>query len=880
MQSSHNKENNGSGSQFGPVSRDPNSQEKLYLTLLAALFVVLGVGAIAILGIWISGTDAFVEAVQDDSDQSPVLAFLENFGIVIPVLVVGLGATFVFLGVQLLSWQIAPARWAVVSLTWLIVFSIIIGALLFVTASETREVQGGPPEEVWTLEAALPLLLPFLVAAAIFFVALRWLDSIIQIIFKGEESLGSASARVAWNLLIPTVAVLILVAARPLEQTFITSLTDKRFGSAREANFVGLDNYRDLLTIRLDTVDCQTDPESDECETTSDGQIEWESIGNEGLFRRGLFNGDGSLVEPGTRIFGETQLTEAEIEAGAQQEFFRIFLAEDLYNLDGEEPTPIFFDVIFNEDLDIIENPPTLFTQPTADDPDDPRLQLNTRTEEWAGRSLNLSEVELGSVTYYGFLVEDGDFEPYTGRVFTEDGEELFIGYRMYENTPEFGIYQTFRPDGDFFSFQAPVFGAEGEELPRLLEVTEETAIFIEVDVLAQGAVTTEVEAEDGETTQTEVAYDELFNDAGELIWEGDDLFNEQGEEVDEDDLIPLPDEGAVLVPLEYEAVFDEEGNLIWEGGALYSEEGRQLNAQELRAVPLEEMIMQPVPYDNVFNDEDEFIWTGDDLLGAEGREMETRNLLAVEGYTTAYHFGIGGESALAVSGLDSDFIEAFGNTIQFTFISVFFELILGMFVALVVNSQFVGRGALRAAMLIPWAVPTVVSARLWEVMLRDNQSGVFNAFAVQTGLLESSQAWLANPDLQIPVMAAIDIWKTTPFMALLLLAGLQTIPGDIYEAADVDGASKVRQFFSLTLPLLRPTIAVALVFRTLDALRVFDVFQVLLGRAKLTMATYNYETLISNQDGGYAAAIGVVIFIIILIFTIIYVQTLGVEDQ
>ncbi|PJF25104.1 MAG: sugar ABC transporter permease, partial [Phototrophicales bacterium] len=104
--------------------------------------------------------------------------------------------------------------------------------------------------------------------------------------------------------------------------------------------------------------------------------------------------------------------------------------------------------------------------------------------------------------------------------------------------------------------------------------------------------------------------------------------------------------------------------------------------------------------------------------------------------------------------------------------------------------------------------------------------------------------------------------------------------PSDIYEAADVDGANKVRQFFSLTLPLLRPTIAVALVFRTLDAVRVFDVFNVLLGRQQLSMATYNYETLVTSQQLGYASAIGVVIFIIILLFTIGYVRILGVSAE
>jgi trehalose/maltose transport system permease protein len=126
----------------------------------------------------------------------------------------------------------------------------------------------------------------------------------------------------------------------------------------------------------------------------------------------------------------------------------------------------------------------------------------------------------------------------------------------------------------------------------------------------------------------------------------------------------------------------------------------------------------------------------------------------------------------------------------------------------------------------------------------------------------------------------AVDVWKTAPFMALLLLAGLQTIPADIYEAADVDGASKVRQFFTITLPLLRPTIGVALIFRTLDALRAFDVFQVLLDSTRPSLARYNYDQLVLNQKDGYASTVGVVIFIMILIFTVLYVRFVGIEQE
>ncbi len=238
------------------------------------------------------------------------------------------------------------------------------------------------------------------------------------------------------------------------------------------------------------------------------------------------------------------------------------------------------------------------------------------------------------------------------------------------------------------------------------------------------------------------------------------------------------------------------------------------------------------------------------------------------------------GANELLFSARDRDFWLSVGNTLYFTIFSVSFELLLGLGIALILNMHFKGRGLLRTAMLVPWAIPTVVSARLWELMLRDNSSGLINMVLLQLGLITQPQAWLANPALQIPSLIMVDVWKTTPFMALILLAGLMVIPGDIYEAADVDGAGKIRQFFKLTLPLLMPAIAIALIFRTLDAVRVFDVFQVLLGRARLSMATYNHEQLVNFQQGGYASAIGVVIFVIILLFTIAYMRVLNVRAE
>lgn len=232
------------------------------------------------------------------------------------------------------------------------------------------------------------------------------------------------------------------------------------------------------------------------------------------------------------------------------------------------------------------------------------------------------------------------------------------------------------------------------------------------------------------------------------------------------------------------------------------------------------------------------------------------------------------------LSARDAAFYTAVGNTLFFTFFTVIAELILGLIIAMAVNTKFPGQGLMRAAMLVPWAIPTVVSAKLWEYMLLDNRTGVINDILIRTGIIDSSISWFANADFRIWSLIFVDVWKTTPFMALLILAGLQTIPSDIYEAADVDGAGPVRQFFSMTLPLLRPTIAVALVFRTLDAIRAFDVFEVLLGRQLQSMATYNQFVLVETQEFGYASAIGVTMFVIIMVFTVIYVRALGVDTD
>ena len=513
---------------------------RVYAILFSALFILIGILAF----IWFISSFNTNEAIQTvlsgtavEGEPSPsiVIAFLTEFGIVLPLLIVGLGAASIWLGIRLMARDINAAHWAQIALNWIVIALVIIFIvsllqLAFSAFSQAEELSPVPGNTALSL---ILLAVGILFFTVVNIVMRRNLDKV----FYGEEELKSQEVQSAWNLLIPTLIVFVLVAARPLEQTFIRSLTDKRFGSAEIPNYVGLENYVNLLGASIDLVDCRQDEETGSCEQARDGSIRWESI----------------------------------------------------------------------------------------------------------------------------------------------DRETLEAGYRT--------------------------------------------------------------------------------------VW-------------------------TIRVP-----------------------------------------------------------------------------------FTSP-------PTALAISGVDQAFIKAIGTTLIFTVVSVTLELLIALFMAMTVNSSFAGRGLMRAVMLIPWAIPTVISARLWELMLKDTTAGIVNKVLMDIGLIAGPQAWLSTPQLQLPAAIMVDVWKTASFMALLLLAGLQTIPGDLYEAAAVDGANPVQQFFRITIPMLRPTIAVALVFRTLDSLRVFDLFNVLFGRQQLTMATYNYETLVNNQQDGYASAISMIIFLLISIFAIIYVRMLNVETE
>jgi multiple sugar transport system permease protein len=220
----------------------------------------------------------------------------------------------------------------------------------------------------------------------------------------------------------------------------------------------------------------------------------------------------------------------------------------------------------------------------------------------------------------------------------------------------------------------------------------------------------------------------------------------------------------------------------------------------------------------------------------------------------------------------DERFWNALGNTAYFAAVSVALELLLGLAFALAMQRPFRGRALLYGVILVPWAVPTAVSARMWEWMY-DTEIGVLNAL---TGVRVN---WLGSPDWAMHAAILMDVWKSTPFVALLLIAGLQGIPRDLYRAAAVDGAGRWMVLRRVTLPLLAPVILVAAVFRTIDAFRVFDTIYVLTGGGPAdsteTLSIYAYKTLFQSLEFGYGAALAVAAFVCVAAITLAYARLL-----
>jgi multiple sugar transport system permease protein len=223
-----------------------------------------------------------------------------------------------------------------------------------------------------------------------------------------------------------------------------------------------------------------------------------------------------------------------------------------------------------------------------------------------------------------------------------------------------------------------------------------------------------------------------------------------------------------------------------------------------------------------------------------------------------------------------SEFWSAVKNTFIFTGVSVTLELAIGLGMAIAMHEAFKGRGLLRTVVLVPWAVLTVVSAITWRTLFEPNL-GLAPVLLGKIGVGEDI-VWLGQEGYAMAVMILADVWKTAPFMALLLLAGLQVIPDDVYDAAKVDGATTWQRFRRITIPLLMPAILVALIFRTLDALRIFDLPYVLTQGANgtTTLSLIAHQELTANRLIGYGSALSVLTFIIVMAVSFLYIRTVG----
>jgi multiple sugar transport system permease protein len=221
--------------------------------------------------------------------------------------------------------------------------------------------------------------------------------------------------------------------------------------------------------------------------------------------------------------------------------------------------------------------------------------------------------------------------------------------------------------------------------------------------------------------------------------------------------------------------------------------------------------------------------------------------------------------------------LQALQTTLIFVAVTVPSELLLGLGMALVMNEAFRGRGLLRAIVLIPWAIPTVVSSQMWRFIFNDRY-GLFN-FVLFGGDTERYLAPLAHPHFALLAIMAAEVWKTAPFAALIMLAGLQTISEELYEAASIDGATAWQKFRHVTLPLIRPALLLALLFRTIDALRVFDLVFVMTqgGPADATnvLQFYGYKKTFAEGMVGYGSSIAVTVFLISLILALAYLRAL-----
>lgn len=226
----------------------------------------------------------------------------------------------------------------------------------------------------------------------------------------------------------------------------------------------------------------------------------------------------------------------------------------------------------------------------------------------------------------------------------------------------------------------------------------------------------------------------------------------------------------------------------------------------------------------------------------------------------------------------DPQFWQSLRFTAAFTSVCVPLEIGLGLVFALILNERLPARSLLRAAVLVPWAVPTIVSARTWE-LIYNYSYGLANYIVMAFNPGSQPINWLGSPLSAFAALVIADVWKTTPFVAIILLAGLQTIPEEVYEHAKVDGADLFQRFFKITLPLLKPALAVALIFRTIDTVRIMDLIYVVTnggpGGSTTSLSLLGYKYF-NEGDFGYGSAVAVVVFAVAFVLSISYLKVTG----
>jgi trehalose/maltose transport system permease protein len=252
-------------------------------------------------------------------------------------------------------------------------------------------------------------------------------------------------------------------------------------------------------------------------------------------------------------------------------------------------------------------------------------------------------------------------------------------------------------------------------------------------------------------------------------------------------------------------------------------------------------------------------------------------NYVGFDNYFSEY--GLFGNSIFSAEFWETDWGVSIRNTFQFSFFSVILETLAGLGVAMLLNQEFKGRTLVRTAVLVPWAIPTIVSAKMWGWILHD-QFGLINQLLIDWGLIAHKIAFTADPAYALWTVVAVDVWKTTPFMALLILAALQTLPKDCYEAARVDGVHPLRLFWKVTLPLIKHPLMVAVIFRLLDALRVFDLIFVLTSNSgsTISMSGFVRRDMVDNGNLGSGSAASTSLTIIIFLAALLFMRAARVK--